>query len=199
MLAVRGPLISDPGYYLVRAARERGIEVSPIPGASSVMAALCAAGLPTDAFYFAGFLAPKAKQRESRLRRLKQVAATLVLFESGRRIESLLAQVGEIFPRQRCVVAKELTKLHERFLEGSADELRARFAADDSLRRGEFVLLIDNPANETAPDAEDAKLLEVLLAELSVKMAVKIAMRLTGRKKNELYPLALGLRENSES
>ncbi len=193
------PLISDPGYRLVRAARERGLEVSPIPGASSVMAALSAAGLPTESFHFAGFLAPKAAQRAARLRRLRDVGATLVLFESGRRIESLLAQVSEIFPRRRCVVAKELTKLHERFLEGSADELRARFAADDSLRRGEFVVLIDNPADESAPDADDARLLGILLDELSVKMAVKIAMRLTGKKKNELYTLALGLRQNAAS
>lgn len=193
------PLISDPGYRLVSAARERGIRVSPIPGANSAIAALCAAGLPAESFHFAGFLSSRPGERKKRLLELREVPATLVLFESSHRIVNLLQQLREVFPGQRCVIAKELTKLHERFMQGSADELLDLLAADDKLQKGEFVVLIDNPKKESGLDQDDMRLLRILLQELSVKMAVKIAGRLTGKKKNEIYQLALELREEVES
>ena len=193
------PLISDPGYRLVSAARDHGIRISPIPGASSVIAALCAAGLPTETFHFAGFLPARPGERVTRLKALREVPATLVLFESSHRMKLLLQQLGELFPQNRCVVAKELTKLHERFLQGTAAELMQTFAADDKLYKGEFVVLIDNPEVDMALDGGDARLLQILLGEVSVKMAVKIAMQLTGKKKNDLYRLALELREGTDS
>ncbi len=193
------PLISDPGYRLVSHLLDRGIRVSPIPGANSAIAALSAAGLPTDRFHFAGFLSAKAAERARQLQALKQYRCTLLLFESSHRIESLLAQMTEIYPQQRCVVAKELTKLHENFLRGTAGELSRRFSEDNQLRKGEFVVMIDNSAapGDDSLDADDQNLLRVLLEELSVKMAVKIAVRLTGKKKNEIYQQALDISQSS--
>lgn len=195
------PLISDPGFRLVRAARERGLRICPIPGPSSVITALSAAGLPSDRFLFCGFLPAKAGERARRLQDLREIRATLILFESSHRIMALLAQIDEIFAARKCVIAKELTKLHENFLDGSAAELHARLERDTALQRGEFVVLIDNGADEgdAALKSGDIRLLEILLDEVSVKMAVKIAMRLTGGKKNELYQQALQLQEKKSA
>lgn len=191
------PLISDPGYRLVLAARQAGIKVSPIPGANSAIAALSAAGLPVQNFHFCGFLSSRSKERGQQLQALQGIPATLVLFESSHRIERLLAQLGQVFPQKQCVIAKELTKLHENFLRGSGAELLAQLKGDSALSKGEFVVLIDNSDDATSKqlDAGDAEILKVLLGEVSVKIAVKIAMRLTGKKKNELYNLALQLRD----
>ena len=195
------PLISDPGYRLVSAAQQRGIRVSPIPGANSAITALSAAGLPTDSFHFVGFLSSKNGERDRQLQALSKIASTLVLFESSHRVERLLETVLRILPQCPCVVAKELTKLHERFLHGSAAELLQVFSRDAKLTRGEFVMLIDNTAAgaDSALDTDDFGLLEILLDEVSVKMAVKIAMRLTGKKKNEIYQQALKLQSKKDS
>ena len=195
------PLISDPGYRLVRAARRRGIRVSPIPGANSMIAALCAAGLPTENFHFSGFLSSKSTERGKQLEAMRDLQGTLVLFESSHRIESLLRQLAQIFPENPCVVAKELTKLHEQFLQGTAVELLKQFAEDNKLGKGEFVVLIDNSANpvDRDLDSDDIRMLEILLDEVSVKLAVKIAMRLTGKKKNEIYQQALQLRKTEDA
>jgi 16S rRNA (cytidine1402-2'-O)-methyltransferase len=195
------PLISDPGYRLVSAAQQQGIRVAPVPGANSAIAALSAAGLPTENFHFAGFLSAKTLERARQLQAMADLPGTLVIFESSHRIDRLLEQVAQIFPQNPCVVAKELTKLHEQFLRGSAAQLLQRFAQDPKLKKGEFVVLIDNSATGevTALDDDDIGMLEILLDEVSVKMAVKIAMRLTGKKKNEIYQQALRLREARES
>jgi len=195
------PLISDPGYRLVTAAQQQGVRVSPIPGANSVITALSAAGLPTDNFHFAGFLSAKAQERARALQAMVDLSGTLVMFESSHRIERLLEQIAQIFPHNHCVVAKELTKLHEQFLHGNATELLQLFAQNEKLKKGEFVVLIDNApaAVEVALDDDDIRLLEILLDELSVKMAVKIAIRLTGKKKNEIYQQALKLQAKKES
>ncbi len=187
------PLISDPGYRLVRDARAEGIRVSPVPGPSSVVAALSAAGLPTDRFHFFGFLPAKSDERGRRLRQMQDLPGTLVLFESSHRIVSLLAQLGEIFPDRPLVLAKELTKRHERFLGGRARELVAQIEAEPELGKGEFVVLIDNAAGAANEglSAADIDVIKLLLAEVSVKTAVKIAARVTGKKKNEIYRAAL--------
>jgi 16S rRNA (cytidine1402-2'-O)-methyltransferase len=171
------PLISDPGYRLVSAAQ------------------------PTDSFHFVGFLSSKNGERDRQLQALSKIASTLVLFESSHRVERLLESVLRILPQCPCVVAKELTKLHERFLHGSAAELLQVFSRDAKLTRGEFVMLIDNTAAgaDSALDTDDFGLLEILLDEVSVKMAVKIAMRLTGKKKNEIYQQALKLQSKKDS
>ncbi len=187
------PLISDPGYRLVHDARAAGIRVSPIPGPSSVIAALSAAGLPTDRFHFFGFLPPRAAERVNRLQQMRALAGTLVLFESSHRIAALLDALGDIFPDRPLVLAKELTKRHEQFLAGSARDLRARIDAEPELEKGEFVVLIDNAAGADGErlNADDIDVIKLLLAEVSVKTAVKIAARITGKKKNEIYQAAL--------
>ncbi len=195
------PLISDPGYKLVLAAQQAGIPVSPIPGANSAIAALSAAGLPTENFHFCGFLSSRTKERGLQLQALSVISVTLVLFESSHRIERLMQQLVQVFPEKQCVIAKELTKLHENFMRGSAAELLTRLKDDSVLSKGEFVVLIDNsdgPASRQL-NTDDVEILKVLLEEVSVKIAVKIAMRLTGKKKNELYQQALNLRDISES
>ncbi len=195
------PLISDPGYRLVLAAQQAGIRVSPIPGANSAIAALSAAGLPTENFHFCGFLSSRTKERGLQLQVLREIPVTLVLFESSHRIERLMQQLVQLFPEKQCVIAKELTKLHENLMRGSAAELLARLKDDRVLSKGEFVVLIDNsddPASKQL-NTDDVEILRVLLEEVSVKIAVKIATRLTGKKKNELYQQALQLQDGSES
>ena len=194
------PLISDPGYRIVRAVRQRGIRVSPVPGPSSLIAALSAAGLPTDRFYFRGFLSSRDAEAGRQLEEMRELEATLVLFEAGRRIERLLQCINEVFPERPCVVAKELTKLHERFLEGRAADLLPLFAADEQLRKGEFVVLIDNNRGSAADAAKntDSALLEALLDELPLKQAVRLAVRISGGNRNEIYRCALKLRAPDE-
>ncbi len=195
------PLISDPGYRLVAAAQQAGIRVSPIPGPSSVTAALSVAGLPTDRFHFFGFLPSRASQRAARLQNLQGLHGTLVLLESSHRIEAMLKQLAEFFPRQTCVLAKELTKLHERILRGTAADILAELEKAPELARGEFVVLVDNPPDPEGErlNTDDVDLLEILLDEVSVKIAVRIAARLSGKNRNELYEQALRLRKNKPS
>jgi 16S rRNA (cytidine1402-2'-O)-methyltransferase len=195
------PLISDPGYRLVNAVREAGIRVSPIPGANSAIAALSGAGLATEKFHFYGFLSAKSARRATQLESLRDIDGTLVLFESSHRITALLRHLMQIFPRRQCVIAKELTKLHEQFLFGLPEQLLARFEQDSALTRGEFVVLIDNAqeVESSRPGADAADVLRVLLDELSVKLAVRIAARLTGARKNDLYQLALRLNESGDT
>ncbi len=187
------PLISDPGYSLVNAVHDAGFKVSPIPGASRIIAALSAAGMPTDRFSYFGFLAQKNAERIARLQTMKNQKGTLVLFESSHRIERLLGQLAQEFPINRIVIAKELTKSHENFLSGKAVELIDLFKQDAALSKGEFVVLIDNPAVEDdVLDSEaDIQLLRLLMYELPLKKAVQLAVKISGRKKNYLYQLAL--------
>ena len=195
------PLISDPGYRLVRAVREAGLQVAPIPGANSAIAALSAAGLATESFHFYGFLSSRTGQRATQLEALGGLDGTLVLFESSHRILGLLQQLLQTFPERQCVIAKELTKLHEQFLCGKPAELIALFDNDRNLTRGEFVVLIDNSSavGSRQLEHEDRQMLAILLDEVSVKLAVKIAVRLSGKKKNELYQLALELSAGGDS
>jgi len=189
------PLISDPGYTLVNAVRGAGFRVSPIPGASSIIAALSGAGMPTDKFSFFGFLSQKNTERIAKLQSIKDQNGTLVLLEASHRIERLLEQLVEVFPNNRIVVAKELTKSHENFLIGMAAELIGQFKQDPALSKGEFVVLIDNPATlDNAPDSEaDIALLRLLMSEVPLKKAVQLATIISGKKKNYLYQLALDM------
>lgn len=193
------PLISDPGYRLVRAVRAAGLQVTPIPGANSVITALSAAGVATSSFHFYGFLSARKQQRATQLDALRGVEGTLVLFESSHRIKGLLRQLAQTFAERPCVIAKELTKLHERFLCGPPGELLAQLDQDKALTRGEFVVLIDNSGiGAGAPSSVDeSAMLRVLLDEVPVKLAVRIATKLSGAKKNDLYQLALQLRRET--
>ncbi len=189
------PLISDPGFPLVRAVVEAGYRVMPVPGVSSVITALSAAGLPTDKFSFHGFLPHKNSERISRLESLKNVDGTHVLLESTHRIERLLQQVNQTMPESQLVIAKELTKRHENFIRGSAEQCLQVFDQDPLLKKGEFVVLLyQSKADEMdSMNPEIRRILELLLAEMPLKKAVKLAVNITGLKKNDLYKMALAL------
>ncbi len=189
------PLISDPGYALVNAVHAADLKVCPVPGASSIIAALSSAGLATDKFTYFGFLSHKNVERMNSLEAMKAQKGTLVLLESSHRIKRLLGQLAEVFASNRIVVAKELTKAHENFLSGTPDQLIEQFAQNAALSKGEFVVLIDNPeTEENQPySEEDIRLLKLLLTELPLKKAVQLASKISGKKKNHLYQLALDI------
>ncbi len=193
------PLISDPGFYLVRAAREANVRVVPVPGASALIAALSVAGLPSDRFLFEGFLPSKQAARQQRLQALAAVTVTLVIYESSHRIcASLRDMVGCLGGSREATVARELTKTFETILHGSLDELLQRVESDADQQKGEFVVLIHGaPARErSAVDAETLRMLEVLLAELPLKQAAGLAAKISGLSKNVLYEEGLKLKDS---
>jgi len=183
------PLVSDPGFRLVRAAREAGLRVSPVPGACAAIAALSAAGLPSDRFVFEGFLPAKAGARRERLSRLAGEPRTLVFYESAHRIEASLADMAAAFgPERPAVLARELTKLFETVLDGSLGALQARVAADPDQRRGEFVLLVQGAGEDAeAQVAEGRRLYRVLSGHLPPSTAAKLAGELSGAPRKALY------------
>ncbi len=189
------PLISDPGYPLVKLAQSHGITVAPIPGACAVIAALSAAGVPCDAFSFYGFLPAKKTARCSKLESLRATDHTLVFYESTHRILESIDDIATVFGEDcELVLAKELTKTFERFIAGSCTTVKAWLMADQGHCKGEFVLIIP-PRAEEGVQNDMNNLLTVLLAELPLKQAVKIAAQLTKENKNEIYKLALTLQE----
>ncbi len=194
------PLVSDPGYHLVRAAIEAGIPVVPVPGPSAIVTALSAAGLPTDRFCFEGFLPARGAARRKRLEALRQSPVTLVFYESPHRILDSLQDMREVFgPDRPMVLARELTKTFETFLRGTIAEVLERVQADPDQRRGEMVVLIggaEAAAETSAIDTE--RLLAILTEELPVRQAAALAARITGQKKNRLYQQALALQSNGE-
>lgn len=183
------PLVSDPGFRLVRAARAAGIRVSPVPGACAAIAALSVAGLASDRFSFEGFLPAKASARRERLARLAAEPQTLLFYESAHRIEETLADMVGAFGEGRpAVLARELTKLFETVLDGTLGELAQKVAADPNQRKGEFVLIV-----EGAGDDADAKVVEGrrIYAKLSEHLppstAAKLAAELSGAPRKALY------------
>lgn len=190
------PLISDPGYRIVRAARQAGVVVVPIPGACALIAGLCVAGLPTDRFVFEGFLPAKQAARRAHLQRLADETRTLVFYESSHRIEESLADMHSCFGAEReAVVARELTKAFEQVQSGSLAELNAWIVADANHQRGEFVVLVAGAvlASDEEITAEAQRVLKLLLAEMPVKRAAALAAEITGARKNALYQYALQL------
>ena len=183
------PLISDPGFRLVRAARAAGLRVSPVPGPSAAIAALSVAGLAPDRFAFEGFLPAKGNARRDRLQRLAGEPRTLVFYESSHRVEAALADLAEAFGEDRpAVVARELTKLFETVLDGTLGELRDRVAADPDQRRGEFVLVVQGAADETAARLAEGRRLYARLGEhLPPSTAAKLAAELSGAPRKALY------------
>ncbi len=183
------PLVSDPGYRLVRAARAAGIKVSPVPGASALIAALSVAGLPSDRFAFEGFLPAKATARRERLSLLAGETRTLVFYESAHRIEETLADAAAAFGAQRpAAIARELTKLFETVLDGSLSDLQARVAADPNQRKGEFVLLVQGAGEDAdAKVAEGRRVYAKLSEHLPPSTAAKLAAELTGAPRKALY------------
>ena len=188
------PLVSDPGYRLLRAAHEHGIHVSPVPGASAVIAALSVAGLPTDRFCFEGFLPAKKSARQSRLQELAEESRTIVCFESVHRIGECLNDLMAAFgPERHAFIGRELTKMHEQCVSGTLLELK-RMAEDGQISlKGEFVLALEGRrATETSTVKIDLnQLLRELTPVLPGSQAVDIVASLTGRGRNEVYRLML--------
>jgi 16S rRNA (cytidine1402-2'-O)-methyltransferase len=189
------PLISDPGFRLVRAAAALGCTISPVPGPSALLAALSVAGLPTDRFCFEGFLPARDKARRDRLSALASETRTIVLFEAGNRLVSLLRDAADALGAERAAaVARELTKLHESLYRGALAELAGRLAADSDASRGEVVVVIAGCAPVRAAEGDEAALaamLPVLLEELPPGRAVRVAVKLTGVPRRRAYELAL--------
>jgi len=186
------PLVSDPGFKLVREAHEAGYPVTALPGASAPLAALAVAGLPTDQFLFAGFLPPKETARRARIAQLARIPATLVLFEAGPRMAATLADLAAGLGRREAALCRELTKLHEEIRRANLETL-AQNCADSELR-GEFVLVIAPPEEAAPASASDTDaLLRQALARVSLKDAVGEVSDVTGMPRRELYQRALEL------
>lgn len=189
------PLISDPGYHLVRQARAAGVRVVPVPGACALVAALSAAGLPSDRFIFEGFLPARQAARRARLEHLREESRTLIFYEAPHRILECLQDLEAVFGDDRpAVLGRELTKTFETLKGLPLTELRAWVEADSNQQRGECVLVVSGwqaPEGDDAVDADARRVLQLLLAELPLKRAAAIAAQITGVRKNLLYQLAL--------
>jgi 16S rRNA (cytidine1402-2'-O)-methyltransferase len=191
------PLISDPGFKLVRAAQEAGHAVTALPGASAVLTALAVAGLPTDQFFFAGFLPPKAAARQTRIAELARLPGTLVVFETGPRIAAALADLAAGLGGREAALCRELTKLHEEIRRGDLSQL-AKACADEE-PRGEIVLVIaPRPPEAPASLAETETMLRQALARHSLKDAVVEVVQATGRPRREVYQCALALSKDEK-
>lgn len=191
------PLISDPGYKLVRAAQDAGHTVTALPGPSSVLAALTIAGLPTDQFLFAGFLPPKQSARRTRIAELARVPSTIVLFETGPRIAAALADLAAGLGQREAAICRELTKLHEEVRRGDLAALAGSYAQD--VPRGEIVLVIaPPPASEPIGAAETETMLRQALARVSLKDAVGEVADATGLPRREVYQQALALTKEAK-
>jgi 16S rRNA (cytidine1402-2'-O)-methyltransferase len=196
------PGISDPGFRLARIAIDSGVQVVPVPGASALISALVASGLPTDEFFFGGFLPARSGARRARLSELRSLPATLIFYEGPHRIAATLKDALEILGERQAVVARELTKMHEEIVRGSLSELTARFSSPESAR-GEMVLIIDRTVmpNETAGNESEASV-SALVAEfeaigLDHRAALKKAARELGLSRDEAYRRLVSERRDS--
>ena len=190
------PLISDPGYQLVRALRLEGIRIVPLPGPCALICALSVSALPTDRFAFEGFLPVKRTARVRQLERLSDETRTLVFFEAPHRIEATISDMINVFgPQRQATIARELTKVFETVHSATLEELRDWFEQTPERRKGEFVVLVQGNDSRSlrATSCDEEWTLKVLLDELPLRKAVSTAARLTGQKKNRLYARALAL------
>ena len=187
------PLISDPGYRLVLAAREQGFAVVPIPGACAAIAALSVAGLPTDKFRFIGFLPAKSSQRIKSFEQLKGVDETMVFYEAPHRILECLKDAIAVFGGAHIgFIAREITKTFETYLYGTLAELLVKVETDSNQQRGEIVLVLGaSEITTTATSVDDERLLRLLLTELPAAKAAALAAKITGGDKKQLYQMAL--------
>ncbi len=192
------PLVSDPGFRLVRAAHEHGIVVVPIPGASAVTAALSAAGLPTDRFCFEGFAPSKRAARRQWLQDLVGEERTIVMYESVHRIADCLADLVDIFGAGRkAFIGRELTKMHEQCVQETLGELKRMVDVGDIVSKGEFAIVITGAEPSTESSLDVDSLLVELAAHLSAKDSARVAAKLSGHKKNDLYQRLLQLKDDA--
>ncbi len=192
------PLISDPGFNLVRLARQSGVRVVPVPGPSALVCALSAAGLATDRFVFEGFLPARAAARRNRLEQLVREPRTLVFYESSHRVVDSLADMVAVFgASRRAVLARELTKQFETIRQDELGALQQWVEADSNQQKGEIVVLVEgwSQPDDDVLTAEAERILQVLLEELPVKTAAKLAARLTGLNKRDLYERGVELKK----
>ena len=191
------PLLSDPGMPLVKLAKQEGIEVSPIPGACALIAALSVSGLPVTRFTFEGFLPRTSSARKTFFTTKKNEAATWVFYESSHRILASLEDLAEVLPKdRRIVVARELTKLFETIVNDSLENVLEQVKNDRNMQKGEFVVLVEGAVIEKRADTlteEQERVLLVLLKQSSIKTAVAMAVEITGARKKVLYQAALTL------
>lgn len=189
------PLISDPGYHVVHQLREKGYQVVPVPGPSALIAALCASGLPTDKFYFAGFLPAKSKARRDVMQSWKDQPGTIVYYESTHRIRDSIGDVLSVYGAgAQLVLGREITKTFETFLSGNAEEILFRFDQDTNQLKGEFVVMLNKGSTDQQTEGlsdETIRILSLLCEELPLKQAAQLAAKITGEKKNPLYKYAL--------
>ncbi|MCB1871607.1 MAG: 16S rRNA (cytidine(1402)-2'-O)-methyltransferase [Gammaproteobacteria bacterium] len=187
------PLISDPGFLLVRECHRSGIRVSPVPGACAAVAALSVSGLPPDRFRFEGFPPRTASARQQFFRGLLAEDATLLFYESSHRIVASLADMSMVFGGdRRAVLVRELTKIHETILSAQLSELSAIVERDSNQSKGEIVVLVAGARKDCdSVSAEAERVLDILRETLPLKQAVSLAARISGEKKNRLYQLAL--------
>ncbi len=193
------PLISDPGYKLVREALDQGLTVVSIPGASAVLTALTSVGLPTDTFLFGGFLPPKSGPRRARLSELKPVPATLILFETGPRLAKSLADMADVLGPREAAIARELTKLHETVTRGRLDQL-AHETEESETQKGEFVVVVAPPSDEETEVTDERIVAELThaLESLSFRDAVRGVTDALQVKRARVYELGLTLTRKSD-
>jgi len=193
------PLISDPGFSLVRLAHEHGIPIVPIPGACAAITAISASGLPTDRFNFEGFLPAKRGPKERALLALANEQRTLIFYESPRRVVETLEIMRKIFGGERqVVIARELTKLFETIKKLPINDMLDFVSHDPNQVKGEIVLLVEGKPKQDDDEQDEAlkKLLTILLDDVPLKQAVALAMKITDAKRNKVYPLALAIKQN---
>ena len=193
------PLISDPGYQLVSLAHQNNIPVIPVPGPCAATVALSASGLPTDRFWFEGFLPAKSGARKQRLEELSSLSTTLIFYEAPHRIMELFDDLLDVLgTERRCCMARELTKQFETIRTGTISDLKKFIESDPNQQRGEFVVLVAAQDKQLARDLDDEseRILDVLLEELSVKQASALAAKITGKSRRILYDAALNKKKS---
>ncbi len=186
------PLINDPGYKLVVAAHDNNIQVVPIPGPSAIITALSASGLPTNKFIFEGYLPAKSEARKTRLNELKNESRTLVFYEAPHRIVESVKIMQEIFGAERRVtIARELTKQFEQIVRDNFSEINEKLESEEIKIKGEFVVIVEGTQEVSASDEEVLRINQILSEKLPPKDAAGLTAKITGKKKNEIYQLAL--------
>lgn len=190
------PLISDPGYHLIKESRAKGVNIIPVPGPCAAIAALSASGLATDRFTFIGFLPAKSSTRKSDLKILMDRPETLIFYEAPHRLQALLQDMKVVMGERQVVIARELTKIHEEFLSDNLSNLITYF--EQNSPRGELVVLVEGRTKPKTDDDHTARVLKILLGQIPFKKAIELTVELTGARKNEVYDMALQMDKNDK-